>query len=461
MPRSSTTPRRCARRDRSRLASVVRIACCALLFAACDGSGGGAVGGAPPATSSTSTPAATTTSVGLAWGDAEGPVAGYSVYVQRNGGAFQRETDVPQASVTLSGTPGETARVIVAAFDAAGNFGPGSPPSPVLTFPAVAAQSSASAASAAPAAAPPATATTSVLAASDPREGGVASDPESSAAALTGGALVWQAGDALRVTNASLETTLLFSRPAPGAVLEAVADFDGDGQGDLLWVGTDGAVAYTPAASLRSASSGTPVVDLGTLQAGERVLGAGDFDGDGRGDLLVGRAGDTIDIWFTAPGAALEIVEQGIAAQAVLAGVGDFDGNGSEDIAWRASEGALVLWLMDGARADASIEVALASDLEVTATGDFDGNGTAELAVRDPNGDVFVVRPLAVPLVLEATDFASAQTWQAAGAVDLDRDGTDEIVFAGVAAIRIAGLPGDEVLPLDPESPWQLVALLP
>jgi hypothetical protein len=350
--------------------------------------------------------------------------------------------------------------VIVAAFDADHNLGPASPRSPIFKFPALESQPSASNGSAASAVTPLEASSTSAPAAADPREGDGATDSASSEAAQSG-ALVWQAGDALRLTNASLETTLLFSRPTEGALLVAVADFDGDGQGDLLWVGASAVVGYTPGASLRSASSETLVIELGTLHAGERVVGAGDFDGNGHGDLLVARADDTIDAWFTAPDAAPEIVELGTAAQAVLAGVGDLDGNGTEDIAWRAAEGALVLWMMDGARVDASIEVALASEFAVIAAGDFDGDGTAELAVRGPNGDVFVVRPLAVPLAFEATDLANTQTWRAAGAVDLDRDGSDEIVLAGAAAIRIASLPGDEVLPVEPGSPWQLVALLP
>ena len=47
------------------------------------------------------------------------------------------------------------------------------------------------------------------------------------------------------------------------------------------------------------------------------------------------------------------------------------------------------------------------------------------------------------------------------GAVDLELDRSDELVLASAEAIRIAGLPGDQVVALDPDSPWQLVALLP
>ena len=46
------------------------------------------------------------------------------------------------------------------------------------------------------------------------------------------------------------------------------------------------------------------------------------------------------------------------------------------------------------------------------------------------------------------------------GAVDFELDRSDELVLASAGAIRFAGLPGDQVVALDPESPWQLVALL-
>src|SRR5438132_198342 len=67
-----------------------------------------------------------------------------------------------------------------------------------------------------------------------------ASDPVATAATDTApsedptsalpGTLVWEAGDQFRLTDTALGTTRLFARPAEGAQLVAVADFDADGQ---------------------------------------------------------------------------------------------------------------------------------------------------------------------------------------------------------------------------------------
>jgi hypothetical protein len=191
------------------------------------------------------------------------------------------------------------------------------------------------------------------------------------------------------------------------------------------------------------------------------VIGAGDFDGDGYGDVLVATGSGAIRARLTVPGAAPEIADLGSSAGAALAGIADFDANGSDDIAWRTSTGALVLWMIDSGRATATVELALSIGYDVIGIGDFDGDGAAEVATRDPLGNVFVVHPLAALPTFEATDLANTVGWVSVGAVDFELDRSEELVLAGAEEIRFAGLPGDRVVALDPTSPWQLVGLLP
>jgi hypothetical protein len=448
MPRPSTQPLRLAAWGS------------AVLLAACSGGGSGGGGSASGGT----TTSGATTNVTLAWSKASGPVAGYAVYVQRDGGAYKHEYDVSQPQVTVAGSPGSTASVIVVAFDAVHAQGPTSPSSRPFTFPPVATSTTA---------ASEAGAVSVAAAGANPVDSGSASttDAVATTAAVTApseeptsalpGTLVWASGDAFRLTDAALQTTRLFAPPAEGAQLAAVADFDADGQGDLLWVDASSQLAYTPGSALRStAADPIPPVAFGALAADERVIGAGDFDGDGDGDLLIA-SGDAIRVRLSLPGTAPAIVELGTASQAVLTGVADFDGNGSEDIAWRASTGALVLWLLDRGNLAASVEVALAGSLEPLGVGDFDGDGAAEVALRAPNGTAYIVHPLAATPSLVATDLTNTDVWYPVGADDLDGDGSDELVLATGGAIRIARLPGDQILSLELASPWQLVALLP
>ena len=440
----------------ARGATALSMVCGALLLAACSGGGGSGDSAVIP-DSTAPTNNTNTTSVTLAWGEADGPVAGYSVFVQRDGvGGFDHEQDVSTPQVDLTGTPGQRARVIVAAFDRARRHGPSSPASPTFTCPGPP-DASAAAAAASPEPSAPASATAQTDATESEDE------TADEAPIELAGALVWQDGNALRVTDAALETTLQLARPA-GSTIVAASDVDADGLADLLWVGVDesgnSTVGFTPSTSLHDGQ--TPaVVDLGALGEGERVLGTGDFDADGHADVLVSSA-DSVRAWLVGPDAAHSVSELGAPGAASFVGVGDFDASGTDDVAWRTSDGAVVVWLMDAGQASASVEVAVGADLDAIGSGDFDGDGAAELTLRNAQGDVFRLQPLAQPAALDATDLAGVQTWRPVGSADLDRDGADELVLASADAVRIAGLPGDELLALDPAaSDWQLVALIP
>ncbi|MFM7273765.1 MAG: FG-GAP repeat domain-containing protein, partial [Gammaproteobacteria bacterium] len=75
--------------------------------------------------------------------------------------------------------------------------------------------------------------------------------------------------------------------PDPGQLIEAVADFDGDGRDDLLLRDRESArrgIYRMRGAAVDTAHSGTLDFASGPRQ---RFVAAGDFDGDGRADLLL------------------------------------------------------------------------------------------------------------------------------------------------------------------------------
>jgi hypothetical protein len=134
----------------------------------------------------------------------------------------------------------------------------------------------------------------------------------------------------------------------------AVADLNGDTKPDLIWQhASTGALA----AWLLDGTVVTSRVSLnpsGVLDTNWRVVGTGDFDGDGQTDLLWKHAANgSLIVWLM--NGPTRTAVQWLAPDRVLdndwqvAAVADFDGDGKVDIIFQhALDGRLAVWLMDG-----------------------------------------------------------------------------------------------------------------
>ena len=141
----------------------------------------------------------------------------------------------------------------------------------------------------------------------------------------------------------------------------ALADFDRDGYPDLLWrhdlTGTFG-VWFMQGTELRARAMLSPT---GIPDTNWKVVGVGDFDADGKPDLvwrneLTGAAG----VWCmegTTLRMAVMLNPPGIAdANWLIEGVGDIDGDNRPDIVFHHRlSGALGVWLMNGFNVAASV----------------------------------------------------------------------------------------------------------
>jgi len=157
-------------------------------------------------------------------------------------------------------------------------------------------------------------------------------------------------------------TSLLSTRvPNPGSVdiswkIEGVADFDGDGRPDLLWRSTTTGqlvVWYMLGTNLRNAV----VLNRALPDSTWAVAGLADFDGDARPDILwQNRASGAMAVWYV-QGANVPsdaTLSPGVVADVAwrIAGVADFNGDGRPDLMWQnMTTGYLGIWFMNGVTA--------------------------------------------------------------------------------------------------------------
>ena len=136
-------------------------------------------------------------------------------------------------------------------------------------------------------------------------------------------------------------------------------------------------------AVLKEGSAHLPAISLAWS-----VEGIGDFDGDGRGDILWRHvASGATYVWFMSGTSAVDAgyTTGSAAASWSIEGVGDLDGDGRDDILWRHTSGLLYAWLMEGldpAAGSASMpSVDVAWQVRVVA--DFAGDGRCGILWRE------------------------------------------------------------------------------
>jgi hypothetical protein len=135
-------------------------------------------------------------------------------------------------------------------------------------------------------------------------------------------------------------------------MLIAPGDFDGDRRNDILARQPDGALLlYRGTGNSGFIGGGTPIG--AGWQVFTALLGPGDWDGDGRADLLARGSDGTLYMyrgngkggWLTG---ASEKISSGWAGFSALLAGGDFNGGGLPDILARLGDGRLVIYKGDG-----------------------------------------------------------------------------------------------------------------
>ena len=130
--------------------------------------------------------------------------------------------------------------------------------------------------------------------------------------------------------------------------IAGVGDFNGDGRDDLIWRNSDGTVTEW-LGQANGGFAGNWANFNTNANSSWQIAGVGDFNGDGRDDLIWRNTDGTVTNWLGQANGGFAGNWADFDANAnsswQIAGVGDFNGDGRDDLIWRNTNGALTNWL--------------------------------------------------------------------------------------------------------------------
>jgi Ca2+-binding RTX toxin-like protein len=226
--------------------------------------------------------------------------------------------------------------------------------------------------------------------------------------------------------------------------LISTGDLNGDGQSDMFWRNTR---THQTLIWLMDGSSVAESVSLYTLDANWDFVGTMDFNGDGKDDLLwYDRNTNSASMWLmagTIPPPTAYVGFQNVPSNWSIHGLGDFNGDGKGDILWRnGTTGQVDVWLMDGwtllAGGPVSGLTAIAPNWNPIAIGDFNGDGRDDLLWRDNGNQVAVWLMNGFTMQSSTIGPATIADWQVEGLTDLNGDRRQDIVWRQTGSGRVA-----------------------
>lgn len=208
-------------------------------------------------------------------------------------------------------------------------------------------------------------------------------------------------------------------------------DFFGNGQDEPIWRDGNNQLYLS---HLVNGTLTAQIDKIGGPIGDYRVVGTGDFNHDGKSDILFERGNSEVAAWLV-NGTSSAGYTVGYAPGYELIGTGDFDGNGYSDMLWRQTQnGQLAIWKLGAAPQPTGQEIGgpVSMDWNLIGTGDFNGDGHADILFRNNSGQLAIWSMNADGSVAgHYIGTALGSAWQVTGVGDINGDHIDDIIFMG------------------------------
>jgi len=216
-------------------------------------------------------------------------------------------------------------------------------------------------------------------------------------------------------------------------------DFNGDGRSDILWQSDSGALSDW-LANANGGFAGNDGNAYGTVPTSWKMAGTGDFNGDGRSDILWRNSDGSLSDWLANSNGGFAANDANaftkVATSWHVVSTGDFNGDGREDLLWRSDSGALSDWLANAnggfASNDANAYTTVSTSWKVAGTGDFNGDGREDILWRSDSGALsdWLANANGGFTSNDANAYATAPiSWHIAGTGDFNGDGREDILW--------------------------------
>ena len=226
--------------------------------------------------------------------------------------------------------------------------------------------------------------------------------------------------------------------PWASGTLVGIGDFNSDGRSDTLWRDSYGGLNLSYTFAEGAFYFNWSLGFVAPVATSWSVAGIGDFNGDGRDDILWRNGSGDLTNWLS------QTSDYGFAKNAAasvwvptgwtVVGISDFNGDGRDDILWRNDDGQLTDWLgqaYDGFASNPNASVWVPTSWQIAGTGDFNGDGRDDILWRNDDGQLtnwlgqpdgsFANNPNASVWV--------STSWHIAATGDFNGDGRDDILW--------------------------------